>query len=104
MAGYAYGESSLFHVYFEQDVDSIAAAQTREDLRTTDPVKLKGMPATVLTEYTRHLRHNGVDIMSGTGGVVSAAHEEGDIEEAVGAFEKTVAALIELGLVRRMGA
>ena len=30
------------------------------------------MGSQLLTEYTRHLRHHGVDIMSGTGGVVSA--------------------------------
>ena len=102
VAAYAYGESSIFHVYFEQDDDVIGGAQTRSDLQTTDPVKLKGMPASLLTEYTRHLRHHGVDIMSGTGGVVSAVHQEGDIEEAAAAFEHTVLALLELGLARRM--
>ena len=80
------GESSIFHVYFERDDDVIGAAQTRADLRTTDPVKLKGLPSSLLTEYTRHLRHNGVDIMSGTGGVVSAAHKEGDTREKTAFF------------------
>lgn len=102
VAGYAYGESSIFHVYFEQDDAVVCGAQTREELRTTDPVKLKGMPSSLLTEYTRHLRHHGVDIMSGTGGVVSAAHKEGDIGEATEAFEHTVLALLKLGLVYRM--
>jgi glutamate-1-semialdehyde aminotransferase len=84
------GESSIFHVYFERDDGVIGAAQTRADLRTTDPVKLKGLPSSLLTEYTRHLRHNGVDIMSGTGGVVSAAHKEGYNREKTAFFFWTI--------------
>jgi glutamate-1-semialdehyde 2,1-aminomutase len=102
VAGFAYGESSVFHVYFEQCGSTIAAAGDHLDLRTNDPVKLKGMPTTLLTEYARHLRHHGMDIMSGTGGVVSAVHEERDICVATAAFESTVMALLDLGLVHRL--
>jgi hypothetical protein len=37
--------------------------------------------------------------MSSTGGVVSAAHTERDVEDATRAFEKTVLGLREAGLV-----
>ena len=103
VAGYAYGESSIFHVYFEMDAAAVAAAGSRADLVTSDPVKLKGMPAQLLSEYTRHLRHHGMDIMSGTGGVVSAVHTPEDIAEACEAFERTVSALVDLKLVHTLG-
>ena len=103
IAGYAYGESSIFHVYFEMDAAAVAAAGSRADLVTSDAVKLKGMPAALLSEYTRHLRHHGMDIMSGTGGVVSAVHTPEDIAEACEAFERTVSALVDLKLVHTLG-
>ena len=103
IAGYAYGESSIFHVYFEMDAAAVAAAGSREDLVTSDPVKLKGLPSQLLSEYTRHLRHHGMDIMSGTGGVVSAVHTPEDIAEACEAFERTVSALVDLKLVHTLG-
>jgi len=36
-----------------------------------------------------------VDVMSSTGGVLSAAHTERDIDEATTAFERTVLSLLE---------
>ena len=85
------------------DAAAGAAAGRRADLVTSDPVKLKGMPAQLLSEYTRHLRHHGMDIMSGTGGVVSAVHTPEDIAEACEAFERTVSALVDLKLVHTLG-
>ena len=90
-------------MYFEVDADRAAAAQCRQDIETTDATRLKGMPASLTSEYTRHLRHYGVDIMSGTGGVVSAVHTERDVVESAVAFEKTVCALYDLSLVNRVG-
>ena len=57
------------------------------------------MPAALVIQYQRHLRHRGVDIMSSTGGLLSSAHTEQDIEEATAAFEATVVALLEEGLL-----
>ena len=103
IAGYVYGACSTFHVFFETDEQRVRLAASREALHTTEAQRLKGMPSTLITEYQRQLRHYGVDLMSSTGGVLSAAHSDGDIEEATRAFEKTLGALCDLGLVLRLG-
>lgn len=99
IAGYVYGPCSTMHVYFETDKDRVGQASSRDDLHTTDAARLKGMPAALIVEYQRQLRYRGVDIMSSTGGVVSAAHTDLDIEQATVAFEQTVAALLDQRLV-----
>ncbi len=100
IAGYVYGPCSTFHVYFETDRDRILAASSRRDLYTTRAERLKGMPPQLIDQYQRLLRFHGVDVMSSTGGVVSAAHTEVDIEDATSAFEETVLALRKEGLAR----
>ena len=102
VAGYVYGDASIFHVYFETNRERIDHATTRRDLQTRDAKLLKGIPGALLTQYQRHLRLRGVDIMSGTGGLLSSAHTEQDIIEATAAFEDTVGALIEEGLVQTL--
>jgi len=102
IAGYVYGPSSTFHVYFETDEERVRNAATRDDLHTTDANRLKGMPGELILEYQRHLRYRGVDIMSSTGGVVAATHTEPDVEQATAAFEQTVTALRDLNLVLTM--
>ena len=100
IAGYVYGPCSTFHVYFETDPDRIRAASSRRDLYTPEARRLKGMPPQLITEYQWQLRHHGVDVLSFTGGMVSAAHTERDIAEATAAFEQTVLALRDRGLVK----
>jgi glutamate-1-semialdehyde 2,1-aminomutase len=99
IAGYVYGPSSTVHVYFETDPARLSSAANRSDLVTIDPGRLKGMPATLVTLYQRLLRHHGVDIMSSTGGVVSAAHTDDDISAATAAFEHTIAGLRDARLI-----
>ena len=99
IAGYVYGISSVFHVYFETDPEHLRSASTRQDLHTRDARRLKGMPTKLITEYQRNLRHHGVDIMSSTGGVLSSAHTDADIDLATAAFENTVIALRDQGLI-----
>jgi len=95
IAGYVYGLCSTFHVYFETDAARARAASSHQDLQTTDAGRLKGMPPELIDQYQRLLRHHGVDVMSSTGGVLSAAHTERDIDEATTAFERTVLSLLE---------
>ncbi len=102
IAGYIYGVCSTFHVYFETDAGRVRRASTRADLYTCAADRLKGMPGALIDEYQRHLRFYGVDNMSSTGGVLSAAHSPRDIEEATAAFRKTVVALRDRGLVLAM--
>jgi glutamate-1-semialdehyde 2,1-aminomutase len=99
IAGYVYGPASTFHVYFESNKDRLATARSRQDLYTLDARLLKGMPGDLVTRYQRHLRFRGVDLMSSTGGVLSSAHTEQDIAQATAAFEQTVLALRDEGLV-----
>src|SRR5205807_1816968 len=93
VAGYVYGPASTFHVFFETDRQRVTGVKKRSDLHTTDPKRLKGMSGTLVTQYQRHLRFRGVDFMSSTGGVLSAAHTEKDIAQATEAFDGTVRAL-----------
>ena len=102
IAGYVYGPCSTLHAYFETNADRVRNCSTRADLHTTDAARLKGMPTELIVEYQRQLRHRGVDIMSSTGGVVSAVHTQQDIEQATTAFEETVTALQNQELVQTM--
>ena len=102
VAGYVYGPSSAFHVYFETDPDRIRRASSRKDLVTRDALQIKSIPPALVTEYQRLLRSRGVDLMSYTGGVVSAAHTARDLEEATAAFEETVTTLRDAGLVKTL--
>jgi hypothetical protein len=68
-------------------------------VQTRDANRLKGMPGALIAHYTRQLRHRGVDIMSSTGGVLSASHTEPDVAQATAAFEATVFALLEGKLI-----
>jgi glutamate-1-semialdehyde 2,1-aminomutase len=102
IAGYVYGNHSVFHVYFETDLGRVHAASTRHGLHTRDARRLKGMPADLIAEYQRNLRYHGVDIMSSTGGVLSSVHTDRDIDEATAAFEHTVTALCDQGLIHTL--
>lgn len=95
IAGYVYGPSSTFHVYFETDRDRVKGVLRRDELETTDPLLLKGMPTDLIASYQQHLRYRGVDLMSSTGGVLSSAHTQDDILQATDAFEQTVLALLD---------
>ena len=99
IAGYAYGPCSTIHVYFETDQERIREASVRQDLVNNDAKRLKGMPGQLIEQYQRHVRYHGFDLMSVTGGVVSAAHQESDIDESTEIFKKTVLALREQGLI-----
>jgi glutamate-1-semialdehyde 2,1-aminomutase len=102
IAGYVYGPASTFHVYFETSPQRLAGKTGRHELHTGDARLLKGMPAALINQYQRHLRYRGVDVMSSTGGVLSCAHTEVDVARATAAFEETVLALRQEGLVRSL--
>jgi glutamate-1-semialdehyde 2,1-aminomutase len=102
VAGYVYGSCSTFHVYFETDPERLRIASTRQDLHTREARRLKGMPAELVAEYQRNLRYHGVDNMSSTGGVLSSVHTDRDIDEATIAFEHTVNALLDQGLIHTL--
>jgi glutamate-1-semialdehyde 2,1-aminomutase len=101
VAGYAYGDSSLFHVYLEAYPGS--RARSRAELHTSDAATLKGIPGRLVTAFQRNLQIRGVDLMSYTGGDVSAAHTEADVERTLDAFRATIRVLLEERIVAPAG-
>lgn len=58
------------------------------------------MPPALIDHFQRCLRHHGVDVMSYTGSVLSAAHTESGIDEATSVFERTVISLRDECLIQ----
>ncbi|MCC6179775.1 MAG: aminotransferase class III-fold pyridoxal phosphate-dependent enzyme [Chloroflexi bacterium] len=100
-AGYAYGDSSVFHVYLEAYPGRGAAS--RADLHTTDARTLKSIPGSVVTAFQRNLNIRGVDLMSYAGGVTSAAHTEQDVQETLDAFRETIRVMLAEQILARVG-
>lgn len=101
VAGYAYGDASGLHLYLEAYPGSGAAS--REALVTNDPVRLKGIPGEVVAAYQQNLHIRGVDLLSYTGGVTSAAHTEADIGETLNVFQDTLRTLVQAKIIARLG-
>ena len=90
-AGYVYGDVSMFHVYLEAHPGS--GASRRQDIITSDAATLKGIPGSVVSAFQEQLQSRGVDILSYTGGVTSAAHMEDDINRTLDIFRETIRTL-----------
>jgi glutamate-1-semialdehyde 2,1-aminomutase len=90
VAGYVYGDASTFHIYLEAAPGS---GRPREGLRTLDAVTLKSIPGSVVSAIQNGFRVRGVELMSYTGGVTSAAHSEADADETVAAFDDLIGEL-----------
>jgi glutamate-1-semialdehyde 2,1-aminomutase len=103
VAGFVYGEASLFHVYFETDPDRLGEIGSAADVPTADPRRLKGMPASLVSRYQALLRHAGVDLMSGTGGALASCHTSEDIQLATSSFDSTILALLDEGHIQQIG-
>jgi glutamate-1-semialdehyde 2,1-aminomutase len=89
-AGYAYGEASAFHVFLEA---LPGRGLPREALPTLDAGILKGIPGGLVGAVQDGLRVRGVELLSGLGGMTSAAHDERDVADTVAAFDDLVAEL-----------
>ncbi len=88
ITGTVYGESSTCHMYFgTAALDELSPAQ----IRTVQPTLVNGLRGGLLKR--------GVDLMSHTSCVTSAAHTPALIDEALGAFDSTFAALVKDGLI-----
>ena len=89
--GTVYGDSSTFHTYFgpceKRSIEGIPAAVIR------------GMAKETVDAFRRTLNGHGVDLMSYTGGVTSAAHTDEDIEHTLRAFEQTLQTLAADGVL-----
>jgi glutamate-1-semialdehyde 2,1-aminomutase len=100
VAGYVYGDSSVWHCYLTEGPGVKAAS--RADLYTDDPNVLKGIPGRVVQAFQKNLQIRGVDILSYTGGVTSSAHTEADIQHTLGVFREVMGVLVEAGIVGRV--
>ena len=100
VAGYAYGDSSGFHVYLEAHPGS--GATDRAEVRTTDAGQLKGIPGNVITAFQKNLQIRGVDVLSFTAGVTSAAHSEEDIGETLNVFQDTMQTLVRERIIAQL--
>jgi glutamate-1-semialdehyde 2,1-aminomutase len=99
-AAYAYGDSSVFHVYLEAYPGS--GARTREALHTADAARLKGIPGGVVSAFQRHLQIRGVEQLSYTGGLTSSVHSDQDVRQTLEAFQATIRALLDEEIVARL--
>ena len=98
--GLAYGESSTFHIYLETPGSKLTVARP-EDYRWLDTVTLKSMDPTLVRALQNGFRVRGIDLLSYNGGMTSAAHEEQDIDETVGAFDDLVGELLARNALAR---
>ncbi len=88
VAGITYGDSSVFHVFFGQD-----------SLDGLGPAQIRGLPKSTVKAYRDGLLARGVEMMSYTSGVTSAAHEPDMIDEALEAFRATLSDMISDGVL-----
>ncbi len=90
IAGCVYGDASTFHMYVEAAPGS---GRPRAALQTLDAGTLKSIPGPIVSALQNGFRVRGVELMSYTGGVTSAAHTEADVAETVAAFDDLVGEL-----------
>jgi hypothetical protein len=100
-AAYAYGDSSVFHVYMEAYPGN--GATSRADLHTTDATRLKSIPGNVIAAFGRNLNIRGVDLMSYNGGVTSSAHTPEDVRQTLDAFRETIRVMLDEQILARVG-
>ena len=100
VAGYAYGDSSGFHVYLEAHPGSGAA--DRAAVRTTDATRLKGIPGKVITAFQKNFQIRGVEVLSFMAGVTSAAHSKEDIGETLNVFQDTIRTLVHDKIIAQL--
>ena len=86
----AYGEASVFHVFIGPRP---TGTDVGEQLWTDDATTLKSMPTELVQAVRRALNNRGVDLMSGTGGMLSAAHTEADVDQTLEAFRGALKAV-----------
>ena len=90
--GFAYGESSTFHVYLA------SAGQPSSD-DPPDRDALLAIPPVIIDTLHRELRMRGVDLISYNGGITSAVHGQRELDITVAAFDEAFRVLRDAGLV-----
>lgn len=88
VAGHAYGDSSIFHVFFG-----------RTTIDGLSPAEIRGMPKTMVKAYRDGMLERGIDMMAYTSGLTSAAHTPELVDEALDAFRVTLSDMIHEGVL-----
>lgn len=88
ISGLAYGDSSIFHVYFGRS--------SLEGLSTSE---IRGLPTKQVEAYRNGMLSRGVDMMAYTSGLTSSAHTPDLIDEALAAFSETLTDMIRDGVL-----
>jgi glutamate-1-semialdehyde 2,1-aminomutase len=86
--GLAYGDSSIFHLYFG-----------RSTLEGLTPAQIRGLPKAQVSAYRDGMLKRGVDMMAYTSGLTSAAHTPALIDAALDAFDDTLSEMIDSGVL-----
>jgi glutamate-1-semialdehyde 2,1-aminomutase len=94
--GFAYGESSTFHLYLR---GADTKAQREASPATTTRHEYLSIPVGVIDALHCELRMRGVDLMSYNGGVASSAHGRAQLGAALDAFSGALRALRDGGIV-----
>ena len=93
ISGHAHGIASMIHVVLD-DCDC------NREICTMPHRQIKQATASpAVTALKRGLQNNGIDIMGRDAFLVSATHTEKEIDETLGAFEQTLAAVRGEGLL-----
>jgi glutamate-1-semialdehyde 2,1-aminomutase len=96
IAGFAYGDSSVFHLYLQAPGPDVVAGIAPEDVT---PEMYLSIPRPVISALHREMRRRGVDLFSYNGGMASGAHGDAELDLALTAFEGALSALVESGTV-----
>ena len=88
VSGLAYGDSSIFHVYF--GCDSLAGLS---------PAEIRGLPKAQVKSYRDGMLAHGVDMMAYTSGLTSAAHTPDLIDETIEVFCAVLSDMIRDGVL-----
>ena len=96
IAGFAYGASSVFHLYLQAPGDDVVAAPADAGLT---PAQYLAMPRALIGDLHREVRARGVDLFSYNGGMASGAHGDAELAHALAAFEGALGALVQAGAI-----
>jgi glutamate-1-semialdehyde 2,1-aminomutase len=98
--GFAYGETSMFHVYMETPDVARDGQISIDDVSIYD---LLAMPPSICDRLAFQLRLRGVDLVAFNGGFTSSAHGDGELDQTLSAFAGTLTALRDSGVVAAVG-
>ena len=96
-----YGEHSFFHIHSNPRGDAIRP--TAFDAGTLNLDTLKGRNEAMLGKLRLAMLNHGVDLKGWRGGILSAAHTQGDVDFTLDAWRKSLCALREEGALPPAG-